>query len=175
MNLNTSAPLPDVRFAAERCVCDKSSQLSAACAAFISLLAAFGLANRRASGQQLGVRIRDPRRFTDQFLTRAAIWHGCLLLLCFEQAIDPIRPRGLISGGFLNRETRRWTQPAHKNEDNASAPVLYIALEVSNKCWRPAFILPRRQDTQMFQDALYHLRIVDLRDDFHRPVTAHTA
>jgi hypothetical protein len=28
---------------------------------------------------------------------------------------------------------------AHRNEDNALAPVLYMALELSNKCWRLTF------------------------------------
>ena len=28
---------------------------------------------------------------------------------------------------------------AHRNEDNASAPVLYMALELSNKSWRLTF------------------------------------
>ena len=28
---------------------------------------------------------------------------------------------------------------AHRNEDNARAPVLYMALELSNKSWRLAF------------------------------------
>ena len=44
--------------------------------------------------------------------------------------------------------------------------------------WLRAFalrrILTRRPDAQMFQDALYHVRIVDQRDGFHRPVAART-
>ena len=51
-----------------------------------------------------------------------------------------VRPRGLTLVVFSTKEGNQEMNPTTlRNEDNASAPVLCMALELSNKSWRLAF------------------------------------
>ena len=67
---------------------------------------------------------------------------------------------------------------AHRNEDNASAPVLYMALELSNKSWRLAFGdgKKRRQASVLAADpAKLSEAVAKAKERFGMPASARVA